>query len=398
MPKRKHLTEKQEGFLSLTTRVEADLTQNERILLGYIIQSYREKSNRVEENGYVHASISTLKKECGLGQDAIKQAITKLVNEGLITCEVGRVKVHNTRLSLTEKAKKYIYVPIDVPIAEKVHDDTSNENEVLRLKINELTKDVENLTEEVKFLKKYIGIGLGLIPLFNSSCIHLSNLNNSTQNTIPDKSCSMSDEEKNTGSEYTQPDPVPYVFDERYFDSTPEPVKRKKKSSTVSSSLQIIEEENHPDTGDNDSSNDERTTADRLSSSQLDSKTQPQPLEKGKEYREVLSAVRQKLDSAVDELMEEESEKLFAKLSTKKSDEIPDDVKRLVYEKVSAIAEEHPDYYDTYKSVRGFKSWGELIKETVDEMCRRLVEKDPKSHVTAYSDFENNPIIVREAT
>lgn len=197
MPRKKHFTEKQNGLLSLTARVDVNLAQEERLLLGYIIKEYSTRSNFLKENGYVHASVRTIKKECGLGQDTIEQARIKLENEGLITCEVGKAGVQNTRFSLTEKTKKYIYVPESVPIDEKsvpesvpeekkVHDEQNNRIESLELRISELTNAVEKLTEEVQNMKKYIGIGL-VNPLFNSSCINKVNLKNSSstnQNTI----------------------------------------------------------------------------------------------------------------------------------------------------------------------------------------------------------------------
>lgn len=218
---RKKLTEKQEELLSLTTRVDVDLTQNQRILLGYIIQMYRERSNSVEENGYVHASVSTLKKECGMGQDSIKSAITKLENEGLITCEVGRVKLQNTRFSLTEKTKKYIYIPMDgkmrtysVPMAEKVYIDQSEKIEALELKISELSKTVENLTEEVQKLNRYIGIG-----------VERSKYNTINYHTGIEKESILTDTKEkdevsgreDAGEGYVQPPVKQYVFDPRYF-------------------------------------------------------------------------------------------------------------------------------------------------------------------------------------
>lgn len=220
---RKKLTEKQEELLSLTTRVDVDLTQNQRIVLGCIIQMYRERSNSVEENGYVHASVSTLKKECGMGQDSIKSAITKLVNEGLITCEVGRVKLQNTRFSLTEKTKKYIYIPMDdkmrtysVPMDEKVYIDQSEKIEALELKISELSKTVENLTEEVQKLNRYIGIGIG---------VERSKYNTINYHTGIEKESILTDTKEkdevsgreDAGDGYVQPPVKQYVFDPRYF-------------------------------------------------------------------------------------------------------------------------------------------------------------------------------------
>lgn len=436
---RKKFTEKQNELLSLTTRVDAELTPQQRILLGCIIEMCRERSNFVEENGYVHASVSTLKKECGLGQDTIKSSITKLVNEGLITCEVGKVGVQNTRFSLTEKAKKYIYtysVPMNVPIGEKVHDDQTKRIESLELRINELVEDKKRLTEEVEKLKKYIGIGVGIEQSCNSSCNHLSNINNSSQNTIPERSCTgdvdeevfqIENEEKGTGSEYHQPEKKPYNFNPKYFDSTPEPVKRKKSTGVVSSSLQIIEEENHPDTrtdadgvtiasnesisnrteqpdeAEKFSSKKGQSETDRFTLSQSGNAENPPqvaPHPPLKQYEDVLSDISRWVDLTVEEQIskEDENKKLLNEASRRRGFDIAAEVHELMRPKAIELGELYPDYYDTYKNLNGFVSLGKFIKDAERRVLLHLRElHGQKAHVKRYPDFENDSIILREA-
>lgn len=438
---RKKLTEKQKELLSLTTRVDAELTPQQRILLGCIVEMCRERSNFVEENGYVHASVSTLKKECGLGQDTIKSSITKLVNEGLITCEVGKVGVQNTRFSLTEKTKKYIYtysVPMNVPIGEKVYYDQTKKIESLELRINELVEDKKKLTEEVEKLKKYIGIGVGIEQSCNSSCNHLSNINNSSQNTIPERSCTgdvdekvfqIENEEKGTGSEYHQPEKKPYNFNPKYFDSTPEPVKRKKSTGVVSSSLQIIEEENHPDTrtdadgvtipsnesisnrteqpdeAEKSSSKKGQSETDRFTSSQLldcafsTCSAAPRTLEE--QYEDVLSDISRWVDLTVEEQIskEDENKKLLNEASRRRGFDIVAEVHELMRPKAIELGELYTDYYDTYKNLNGFVSLGKFIKDAERRVLLHLRElHGQKAHVKRYPELKNGSIILREAS
>lgn len=363
------LTEKQKELLSLTTRVDADLTQQQRILLGYIVEMHRERSNFVEENGYVHASVRTLKKECGLGQDTIKSSITKLENEGLITCEDGKAGVQNTRFRLTEKAKKYIYVPESkksvpesVPEDKKAHDDQTKRIESLELRINKLTETIENLTEEVQNLFRYIGIGVGI-----------NKLNNSTIPTCTGTNMDKKEqEEKSTGSEQVTG------------------------AKVDSSSLQIIEEESHPDT--NASSNTEPDQADRLYISQLDDRnTTPNPLEKSKEYQKVLSHIRQSLDSAVDELLDAEADNLIRSFKREIDFDLAGEIHRLVCGKASEIIEPYRDYHDSYNSVKGFVPMSTLINEAKAKMSRSLIEMEKNPRPQMYPELTNDPICVREA-
>ena len=405
MPRKKHFTEKQNGLLSLTTRVDANLTKEERLLLGYIIKEHSTRSNFLKENGYVHASVRTIKQECGMGQDSIEQARIKLENEGLITCEIGRAKVHNTRYRLTEKTKKYIYVPESVPIDEKsvpisvpeekkVHDEQNKRIESLELRISELTNAVGKLTEEVQNMKKYIGIGL-VNPLFNSSSINKVNLKNSSssnQNTIAtgtggllsdDELFQDEPEEKGTDDEYIQQPAKPYVFNPEYFGKHRE---QATEATVVSSSLQFIEEENHPDTNDISTlPNADLVQTDRFNISQSITKTQPQPLDKGN-AAEWLKSIRSELKHEVFE---------WSLTITCTPEYLTGDDYNPI---VTKVMNNHPEWIN----YQGQFSLFELGQYTLQLMENRMNNKDipaiiAKNSRKSYQDFGENCSLVNES-
>ena len=308
----------------------------------------------------------------------------------------------------------------------------------MELRINELVEDKKRLTEEVEKLKKYIGIGVGIEQSCNSSCNHLSNINNSSQNTIPERSCTgdvdeivfqIENEEKGTGSEYHQPEKKPYNFNPKYFDSTPEPVKRKKSTGVVSSSLQIIEEENHPDTrtdadgvtiasnesisnrteqpdeAEKSSSKKGQSETDRFTSSQLldcafsTCSAAPRTLEE--QYEDVLSDISRWVDLTVEEQIskEDENKKLLNEASRRRGFDIVAEVHELMRPKAIELGELYPDYYDTYKNLNGFVSLGKFIKDAERRVLLHLRElHGQKAHVKRYPELKNGSIILREAS
>lgn len=446
MPRK--LSEKQKELLSLTTRVDAELTQQQRILLGYIIYKYNDKSDSVKENGYTHDSRDTIKKECGIGSDTLKTAIVKLENEGLITCERGIAHKQNTRFALTQKTLDAIASHEASYIASYTENSGSslleellNEMKTMRLAINELIEDKKKLIEEVEKLNEKVNrtleIEVGIEQSCNSSCNQLSNINNSSQNTIPERSCTgdvdeevfqIENEEKGTGSEYHQPEKKPYNFNPKYFDSTPEPVKRKKSTGVVSSSLQIIEEENHPDTrtdadgvtipsneyisnrteqpdeAEKSSSKKGQSETDRFTSSQSSdcafSTCSAAPRTLKEQYEEVLSDISRWVDLTVEEQIskEDENRKLLNEASRRRGFDIVAEVHELMRPKAIELGELYPDYYDTYKNLNGFVSLGKFIKDAERRVLLHLRElHGQKAHVKRYPDFKNGSIILREA-
>lgn len=420
----KTLSENQEGLLALfkALNVNANISLYAQLVCGYIVKL--DGRDISKEDGYVHVSNDEMRKGCEIGSDTRANAVVELVNAGLITVERGKKRskgekgVEN-RYFLSDEIKQKIHPETNSSVYSTETDKTNSSVysteknqqmeevlkriEALELRINELTEEKRVLSEKVETIAEKRKSSMDMevdmeINSCNISCNHLSNINNSSSNnTIPERSCTGDvDEEKCTGSKYHQPEPKPYVFNPKYFDTTPEPVKRKKSTCKDSSSLQIIEEENHPDT--NASSNTEPDQADRLDISQLDDRnTTPNPLEKSKAYQNVLSYIRQSLDSAVDELLDAEADNLFRKLKREINPDIAGEIHRLVCGKASEIIEPYRDYHDSYNSVKGFVPMSTLINDAKAKMSRRLIEMEKNPRPQMYPKLTNDPICVREA-
>ena len=441
-------SQEQKELIALLPNGLPKMTDGAKLVLSNIIYLYG--TDFAKENGYVFRSTDDMLKDTGISsKTTLSRAIRQLTLLGLMTVKSGSYEsrtANEYRLS-DEMLEK---IGFNQSVLMGTHMGTHNQNEVIRqlieenksfrLSINELTEQIKVLTETVKTLEKNFmcTTETETEQSCNSSCNHISNLNNSSSNTIPERSCTgdvdeevfqIENEEKGTGSEYHQPEKKPYNFNPKYFDSTQEPVKRKKSTGVVSSSLQIIEEENHPDTrtdadvvtipsnesisnrteqpdeAEKSSSKKGQSETDRFTLSQSSdcafSTCSAAPRTLKEQYEEVLSDISRWVDLTVEEQIskEDENRKLLNEAYRRRGFEIAAEVHELMRPKAIELGELYPDYYDTYKNLNGFVSLGKFIKDTERRVLLHLRElHGQKAHANRYPDFENGSIILREAS
>lgn len=301
---KKKFSDEQQELVALLPDGLPKMTESAKLVLANIILLYGR--DFAKENGYAFRSYEDMMKDTGIkSRTTIRNAYRKIESLGLMDVKSGNFEneVSNEFYLSDEMKQKIHFKPkctegtlsgtlSGTLCQNEVIRQLIDENKSFRLSINELTEQIKSLTETVKTLEK------------NSKCTtDTESLNNNyTTGTSYTGTCCKGNKKesiltdtkekpeetcgKGTCDEYIQPPARPYFFDPKYFGK---PAEKRTEAKSVSSSLQLIEEENHPDT--NNPSDDDLIQADRLNLSQSFSKTQPQPLDKGKCIEETLGGI-----------------------------------------------------------------------------------------------------------
>ena len=396
---KKKFSDEQQELVALLPDGLPKMTESAKLVLANIILLYGR--DFAKENGYTFRSYEDMMKDTGIkSRTTIRNAYRKIESLGLMDVKSGNFEneVSNEFYLSDEMKQKIHFKPkctegtlsgtLSGTLCQNdVIRQLIDENKSFRLSINELTEQIKSLTETVKTLEKNSKCTTDTESLSNNyttgtSCTGTCCKGNKKESILtdtkekPEETCG-----KCTSDEYIQPPARPYFFDPRYFGK---PAEKRTEAKSVSSSLQLIEEENHPDT--NNPSDDYLIQADRLNLSQSFSKTQPQPLDKGN-ASEWLKNIRSELKHEVYEWS--------LTLTCTPEYLTGDDYNPIV----TKVMNNHPEWIN----YQGQFSLCELGQYTLQLMENRMNNSDitgiiAKNNRKRYPDFNDNTNIVSEST